>query len=99
MTAKKPARKEPVALLSVGPMTEGAFGLVAAASEDDHSVHMTYTNLPGPWTYEITGEFFNGKAAITRLTIAPRDPAAPVPITRDTIRRAPVGLLLDRVRS
>ncbi|MEU4607442.1 hypothetical protein AB0F43_31035 [Kribbella sp. NPDC023972] len=91
------SEEEPTAVLSVPG--EAASGWVRGFANGDVDVDVTYSDIPGPWIYQVQGRMVQGKPAITRLMIAPRDEDNPTPITRDTVRRAPTGTILGRVKS
>ncbi|MFE7947362.1 hypothetical protein [Streptomyces sp. NPDC057426] len=78
---------------------DGTVGWVYAFANGSEAVEITYSDIPGPWIYSVEGRMVAGKPAITRLAIGPRDPEKPEAITRETVRRAPTGTLLGRVKS
>lgn len=78
---------------------DGTSGWVYAFANGSEAVEITYSDIPGPWIYSIEGRMVAGKPAITRLAIVPRDPEKPEAITRETVRRAPTGTILGRVKS
>ncbi|MGW7304421.1 hypothetical protein ACWGI1_02440 [Streptomyces sp. NPDC054835] len=88
---------KPAAALSV--VGDGTSGWVYAFADGKEIVDVTYSDVPGPWIFHVQGRMVQGKPAITHLTIAPRDTDSPQAITRDTVRRAPTGTLLSRVKS
>ncbi|MET7530169.1 hypothetical protein [Streptomyces goshikiensis] len=91
------AEETPTAALSF--VGDGTSGWVRAFANGEELVDVTYSDVPGPWVYHVQGRMVRGKPAITRLTIAPRDADSPEAITRDTVRRAPTGTILGRVKS
>lgn len=88
----------------VGPQNasgvgDGTSGWVYAFANGTEAVEVAYSDIPGPWTYHVEGRMVGGKPAITRLTIATRDPEKPGAITREAVRRTPTGTILGRVKS
>lgn len=70
----------------VGPQNasgvgDGTSGWVYAFANGTEAVEVAYSDIPGPWTYHVEGRMVGGKPAITRLTIATRDPEKPGAIT------------------
>ncbi|MFH8577148.1 hypothetical protein [Streptomyces zaomyceticus] len=90
--------EEPTAMISL-PGAGGATGWIYGFASGQVKVHVHYSEVPGPWIYQVEGRLLEGKVAVTSLTIAPRDPEAPIPITKDTVRRTPVGSVLARVKT
>ncbi|POG46007.1 hypothetical protein BV881_18375 [Streptomyces sp. ZL-24] len=88
---------EPTEAMSIAG--DGTWGWVYAFANGSEAVDVTYSDIPGPWVYSVEGRMVAGKPAITRLAIAPRDPEKPEAITRETVRRAPTGTILGRVKS
>ncbi|MFF5846156.1 hypothetical protein ACFY74_32310 [Streptomyces massasporeus] len=78
---------------------DGTSGWVYAFANGSEAVEITYSDIPGPWIYSVEGRMVAGKPAITRLAIGPRNPEKPEAITRETVRRAPTGTILGRVKS
>ncbi|MFD3309377.1 hypothetical protein [Streptomyces sp. NPDC058656] len=91
------AEEEPTAALSF--VGHGTSGWVYGFASGEELVEVTYSDVPGPWIYHVQGRMVHGRPAITSLTIAPRDADTPEAITRDTVRRAPTGTILGRVKS
>ncbi|ABW12029.1 hypothetical protein Franean1_2599 [Parafrankia sp. EAN1pec] len=91
------AEEELAAALSF--VGDGATGWVYGFANGEERVHVTYSDVPGPWIYHVEGRMVHGKPAITSLAIAPRDADSPEAITRNTVRRAPTGTMLGRVKS
>jgi hypothetical protein len=89
--------EEPTAALSF--VGDGAAGWVYGFANGEERVNVTYSDVPGPWIYHVEGRMVHGKPAITSLAIAPRDADNPEAITRNTVRRAPTGTILGRVKS
>ncbi|MBT1103100.1 hypothetical protein [Streptomyces sp. Tu10] len=88
---------EPTEAMSI--TGDGTWGWVYAFANGSEAVDVTYSDVPGPWIYSVEGRMVAGKPAITRLSIIPRDPEKPEAITRETVRRAPTGTILGRVKS
>ncbi|RPK41700.1 hypothetical protein EES37_19320 [Streptomyces sp. ADI91-18] len=88
---------EPTEAMSIAG--DGTWGWVYAFANGSEAVDVTYSDIPGPWIYSVEGRMVAGKPAITRLAIVPRDPEKPQAITRETVRRAPTGTILGRVKS
>ncbi|PWJ02081.1 hypothetical protein DKG34_40625 [Streptomyces sp. NWU49] len=88
---------EPTEAMSIAG--DGTWGWVYAFANGSEAVDVTYSDIPGPWVYSVEGRMVAGKPAITRLSIVPRDPEKPEAITRETVRRAPTGTILGRVKS
>ncbi|MFJ3841097.1 hypothetical protein ACIPY6_37120 [Streptomyces sp. NPDC090054] len=83
----------------MGISGEGTWGWAYAFANGSEAVEVIYSNIPGPWIYSVEGRMVAGKPAITRLAIVPRDPEKPEAITRETVRRAPTGTILGRIKS
>ncbi|MFI0412374.1 hypothetical protein [Actinomadura sp. 3N508] len=78
--------------------TQGASGWLTGFTSGKEGVSLTVTTIPGPWVYEVEGRLVNGRASITRVAIVPRDPENPTPITKDVVRRTPIGTVLAWVK-
>ncbi|MGW7064043.1 hypothetical protein ACWGHM_36845 [Streptomyces sp. NPDC054904] len=83
----------------MGISGEGTWGWAYAFANGSEAVEVIYSDIPGPWIYSVEGRMVAGKPAITRLAIVPRDPEKPEAITRETVRRAPTGTILGRIKS
>lgn len=70
-----------------------------AVGEAGESTPMTYEDLPGPWVYDVVATLVDGKVIVTSLTIRQRDQGKPQSISPTRLRLAPIGTLLNRVRS
>ncbi|MER7962819.1 hypothetical protein [Streptomyces ardesiacus] len=90
--------EEPTAMISLSG-AGGATGWIYGFASGQVKVHVQYSEVPGPWIYHVEGRILEGRVAVTSLAIAPRDPEAPTPITKDTVRRTPVGSVLARVKT
>ncbi|WP_157110866.1 hypothetical protein [Nocardia anaemiae] len=88
-----------LAMLSVPPFGgPGTGGRVIADADGSHRVVVNYDDVPGPWVYTVEGRLVDDKAMITKLLVAQRDPAKPMPITQTGLRRVQLRLIFDRIK-
>ncbi|MFK4116390.1 hypothetical protein [Streptomyces longwoodensis] len=78
---------------------EGSQGWTYRFVNGEEGVDLTCTNIPGDWIYRAEGRLLNGRPAITSISILPRDPRKPQPITKEVVRRTPIGTVLAKVKS
>ncbi|MFC4375105.1 hypothetical protein ACFO5K_13460 [Nocardia halotolerans] len=89
-----------MAALSVPPFDgqTGTGGMAFADADGTQRVVVTYSDLPGPWTYTIEGSLVKGEPMITKLSIGQRDPATPISINQTRLRRVQVKVLFERIK-
>ncbi|MBI0298532.1 hypothetical protein JBE04_29740 [Streptomyces sp. PRKS01-29] len=78
---------------------DGTQGWTYRFVNGEESLDLICTNISRKWTYRVEGRLLGGRPAITSLTILPRDPKNPQPITKETVRSTPIGTVLAKVKS
>lgn len=77
----------------------GTTGWSYAVDDRGAGIELDVKDLDGGWIYHVQGRLIDQRPAITSLSVEQRDSDSPKAITSAELRKAPIGVLLDRVRS
>lgn len=77
----------------------GTTGWSYAIDDKGAGIELDVKDLDGGWIYHVQGTLIDQRATITSLSVKQRDPDSPKAISSVELRKAPIGVLLDRVRS